>query len=199
MTTEFPSRYKKIHIIGFPKCGSTSLRTYFKARYPKIQVASFPSASLYQPDWETICGGRCSQPDTLSVIITRNPVERIWSAYFWSQKWNYPSKKHPTFEEFLHWQPPKEWRYTSSGLVDPIDCCDYEKYIKKAYKYNPIILRLEDMKKNPNFSNEAKTNNVLDQVTALNGRFERKPRVIDDYHKKLIIEELNKFGIPITN
>jgi len=190
---------KKIHIIGFPKCGSTSLRTYFRARYPKIEVASFPGTSLYDPDWLVNCGGRCSQPDTLSVIITRNPVERLWSAYWWSQKWNTGSMRHPTFEKFLHWKPPKEWRYVTSGLIDPIDCCDYEKYMKKAYKFNPIILRLEDMQKNLNFTNEAKTNGVLESPSRTNPRIKLKPDTLDDDNRKLIREELNKAGIPDYN
>jgi len=196
--------YRQIHIIGFPKCGSSSLRNYFRIRYPKKEVASFPSASLYHPDWLTICGGRCSQPDILSVIITRNPVERIWSAYWWSQRWNTSQTKHPTFEEFLHWTPPsKEWRYLTSGLFDPIDCCDYEKYMKPALKFNPIILRLEDMQKNPNFPNVAKTNDVLQGIIKAYAMFKinikMKPDTIPDHYVKLIKEELNKAGIPDHN
>jgi len=208
MTTKFPSRYKKIHIIGFPKCGSTSLRTYLQKRYPRVEVTSFPGSSLYHPDWKITCSGKCSQPDTLSIIITRDPIERLWSAYWWSQKWNVHEEEQPTLQEFLHWKPvPVEntkfpsgsWRYLSSGLVDPIDCCDYEKYMKKAYRYNPIIIRFEDMIKNPNFPNEAKTSDVLQSPLKINSHIKLKPDKIDDYHRKLIIEELAKAGIPDHN
>jgi len=191
---------RQIHIIGFPKCGSSSLRHYLRLRYPKMEIASFPSSSLYHPDWETLTKNRCSDPTVLSVIITRNPIERIWSAYWWSQKWKTTDMIHPTFEEFLHWEPPdRDWRYVSSGLVDPIDCCDYEKYMKKAYKYNPIILRFEDMIKNPNFPNLAKTNDVLKKCGDVNHRGIKMMPKIDDYHRKLIKEELNKAGIPDHN
>jgi len=202
-------KIKRIHIIGFPKCGSSSLRKYLQLKTPHLartpdQIRSFPAQSLYHPDWETVCGGICSKPDTLSVIITRNPVERLYSAYYWSQKWNEADTIHPTLEEFLHWQPKGTKRteytiYLTSGLVDPIECCDYEKYIKKAYKYNPLILRFEDMIKNPTFPNEAKTNVVLHKALIDKINIKPKPDQMSDNERKLIVEELYKAGIPIDN
>jgi hypothetical protein len=160
----------KIWIVGFPKCGSTALRTYLQQKYAKTTesyVRSFPPISMYHPTWESRVLQECKKPNVLPVVITREPCARIWSSYWWSFRW----RKHDiTFEEFLKRdgeesakkRPMSEHAEVdiTSGLHDPIGCSDYQKYINKAKDCGVLVMRFEDMIKAPGFEHIGKTEDI---------------------------------------
>jgi hypothetical protein len=177
----------KIYIIGFPKCGSTSLRQWYKEKFPGMIVQSFPSVSLYHSMWSGRMLGECQRDDVLPVIMIRNPYDRLWSAYWWSKMWG----KDITFEKFLKRRNAmvdplsgQEFVDVTSGLHDPVACCDYWRYIKKAATCNPLIIRFEDMIKLDTFPHEAKT----DGSNPLGKKELVKPK-LDDHHRGLIRDE----------
>ena len=185
------SNINKVLIIGFPKCGSSSLRTYLTKKF--VNVISFQDASLYDSDWESKCLGKCKQPNTLPVIIIRDPYERIWSAYWWSKKWGVDI----SFEEFLSRKgdgvtlSPEDRVDISAGISNPVEACDFWKYIKKAEACNPLILRFEDMIRLGCFPHEAKTDGFSGARGAL-----VKPK-LDNKSIKLIREAFDREGIQV--
>ena len=183
----------KVLIIGFPKCGSSSLRTYLRKKFPSIDVISFPGVSLYHPEWKSTCLDMCQEDGTLPVIIIRDPYERIWSAYWWSKKWGV----HISFEEFLSRKgdgvtlSPEGRVDIGAGLSNPVEACDFWKYIKKAEACNPLIFRFEDMTRLGCFPHEAKTMGFRVENGIL-----VKPE-LDDESRKLIKEVFDREGIQV--
>jgi len=158
------------------------------------EVISFPGGvSLYHPEWKSVCLSKCKETGTLPVIIIRDPYERIWSAYWWSKKWGV----HISFEEFLSRKDDgvvlsREKRVDmSSGISNPIQACDFWKYIKKAETCDPLIFRFEDMVRLGCFPHEAKTvgaKGVKDILV--------KPE-LDNESRKLITEAFDREGIQV--
>ncbi len=188
------SNINKVLIIGFPKCGSSSLRTYLRKKFINAEVTSFPNGvSLYNPEWKSVCLGECKETGTLSVIIIRDPYERIWSAYWWSKKWGVDI----SFEEFLSRKgdgvtlSPEDRVDISAGISNPVEACDFWKYIKKAEACNPLILRFEDMIRLGCFPHEAKTDGFSGARGAL-----VKPK-LDNKSIKLIREAFDREGIQV--
>jgi len=178
---------RNLYIIGFPKCGSSSLRLYLRMRFPQCEVASFPGQSLYHSEWNP---ARFLDRIVQSFIIIRDPYERTWSAYWWSRKYIPKHIPMPTFENFLKHGLDHHSAHTS-GTDNPIQACDYWKYIKKAESLKPIILRFEDMIKLKNFPNVAKTAEVVKIATGID--IVKPP--LDAENRKLIKEALIKEGI----
>ncbi len=185
---------EKINIIGFPKCGSSSLRTYLRDKYgPWVEVRSFPKISLYHPDWEIRMERLLRKENILNFIITRNPFDRLWSSYWWSRRWK---GIEISFEDFINRRDAKTLPLTgdvdsdvSSGLHDPIGCCDYKKYIVKADRCKPIIIRFEDMIKLPSFPHEGDTTKIV-----YKGKNLIRPEMTET-DRYLIENELIKRGI----
>ena len=179
------------HIIGFPKCGSTSLRDYLKKIYPHAGVQSFPFGSLYLPGAPELARN-WKKPRMKYWIITRDPYERLWSAYWWGQRWH-KQQPYPTFEEFLY-QDTGDYTYQTSGLNKPLECCDYDKFIKPiddlGIPYTRV--RFEDMIKLPDFPHMGDTN---EHLRSLNFKAGLRPGPLPDHYRELIKKGLDKLGI----
>jgi hypothetical protein len=125
----------KFVIIGFPKCGQVSIQEYFRKLLPDWEC--------HRPEliwrrnglqfWEESYNKEWNVP----VIITRNPVEATWSAYWYfhyGPKWK--------FEDFLQIRK----YHGGYGEVNPICGYNFEKWIKRWEKYDPLVIKLEDAK-----------------------------------------------------
>ena len=71
-------KVKHAYILGFPKCGSTSLRTYLRKIHPGAEVVSFPSnRSLYHDDFHLVNDGKCMEEGTVNYIIMQIPGQKV--------------------------------------------------------------------------------------------------------------------------
>lgn len=119
-------------VIGFSKCGITSLKRYLGCANPEI---------AYRDDG--IDDYLRNYSDCTPHIITRDPVKRVWSAYNY-----FPILRQMSFEKFLDHRG-REWQ--GVGCDDVIDACDYEKYVDRWRPYGVVVHRLEDMVRLPDF------------------------------------------------
>jgi hypothetical protein len=118
-------------IIGFSRCGTTSASRYFHCSHPEIGYSGVTPYYLEH------------YSNHIPIFITRNPVDRIWSMY------NYHGVfKNMTFEEMLDF---KDDKYQNVGCNDCIKQSDYMKYIEPFRQFNPIIYKLEDLKRRPDY------------------------------------------------
>jgi hypothetical protein len=131
----------KLIVIGFPKCGQHSLVRYLLGRGYDVKREDIIWRSTSPQEIKE------RYPDRLPVIITREPVEMIWSSY-----WYWPYHDIMTFEEYLDYEVKPE---SSLGTESPIDHADYSKFIRRFPK--ALVLELEEMVKNPNFRRENET------------------------------------------
>ena len=115
--------YENLYLIGFPKFGSTSLRTYLKKRFKIDNVFTFPGFSLYNPTFDTtyMRDTHINRPNSLYIIITRDPYQRIWSAYWWGvHRWlptDYKGKV-PTFT--LRVNVPRLFGLDQLGFIENV-------------------------------------------------------------------------------
>jgi len=179
-------------IIGFPKCGSTSLRDYLQKIHPHSSAKSFPFGSLWLPGAPELARN-WKKPRNRYWIITRDPYERLWSSYWWGQRWHSHSP-YPTFEKFLHQDYPGDYTYQTSGLNRPLECCDYDRFIKPIddLKIPYTRVRFEDMIKKPGFPHIGDTN---EHLKGLNFKPMLRPGPLPDHYRDLIKKELDKLGI----
>ena len=68
---------KHLAVIGFPKCGTVSLEKYLKRKFLDISVIRYEAIWLRVGVQEYEEKHNNKRP----VIIVRNPVDRIWSAF----------------------------------------------------------------------------------------------------------------------
>ena len=126
----------KMHkvIVGFSRCGTTALKSWLgDASNPEI---AYPGIDEYVKNY----------PDTEPVILTREPVARLWSAYnyhLFFRNWDY--------DRFLDFRSPQ---WIQIGLADPIGQCDYEKYIEPFRELDVTVYRLEDLIKLPDYPSD---------------------------------------------
>ena len=123
---------KKYSIVGVPKSGTSSLGEYMrKYKFDVIEDEMWfmDAKKYYQMDKERL--------NRIPIIITRNPIERVWSHYYF-------------FKE---------------SLKKSCECSKYAKYIKTWN--NPIIFKLECLKKLEDFPhhNENTTKPKLDYTS----------------------------------
>jgi hypothetical protein len=140
----------KYLVIGFPKCGQTSLVEYLIKRLGGESVAD-RAEIIWKPDGlELFEKNGYAEIGYRPVIIIRDPIQRIWS------DWNHLGRGYgfKTFEDYIANQ--KQTDLGGLGEYNPITRSNYEKFIKRWQKYNPIVLELEEMKKNPNFGHRNK-------------------------------------------
>ena len=112
----------KYVILGFSKCGTTSLSRWLHCSHPEI---GYSGTEEYLKNYS-----KCRP-----VFILRNPVDRIWSMYCYHGIF-----KRMSFEEMLNFKSDK---YQNVGCNDCIEQSDYLKYIEPFKQYDPIIYRLE--------------------------------------------------------
>lgn len=146
MTEKKPTKYL---VIGFPKCGQTSLAEYLHKRFGSENNAD-RGEIIWKPDGIELFEKNGYAENYRPVIIIRDPIKRIWS------DWNHLGRGYgfKTFEEYL--QNKKQEGFGGLGEYNPVKRSNYEKYIKRWAKYDPIVLELEEMQKNPNFPHHNK-------------------------------------------
>ena len=112
------------------------------------------------------------------IIIMKDPIASCWSNYCDIYKADRPDN---SYEDFLtHSEYDQDL-----GEMNPISCYNYAKWLKPIYKYNPIILDIEEMNKNPHFTYANKTRN---QPTM--------PQHYKDLTRKLLDREIEEHKEP---
>lgn len=128
-----------ILIAGFIKCGQESLERYYYNMDDTIKTyrdefITKPNARQYYDNfgWET---------DPAIVVITRDPVDRCWSAYHYFRANQFPNMENMTYEEYLlHKSFHSGW-----GETNPIYMSNYERHIAPFRDLNISVLKLEDI------------------------------------------------------
>lgn len=135
----------KFNIIGFPKCGQVSMQSYLSEIYTgyNIRRDEIMWKRSGVEDYEKIYGKLGVRP----IIILRDPIEAIWS-YYWYM--GHGDKNNPVFMEYEEFLVAPNYN-EQLGEENPISCYNFNKWIKRFTKFKPIIIELEEMKKNPNF------------------------------------------------
>jgi len=178
---------KDIFILGFPKCGTTSLLTYLAKKHG-IPVAR--DGGFYNGEKKPVVQRRewCHLPfeeqlkrfkyefgdpkDYHFVFITRDPIERCWSGF---EAW-----KHYipfTYEEYLNVTNPDDLKGLKYlGEVNPIKQVDYEHWIKPWREYDIEVYKLEEVRKDPDFpqTNSLKKSNISKENYKLTKRLLEK-------------------------
>ena len=186
---------KGVVIMGFPKCGTTSLLKYLEK---KENLPIQEQSGLYDHGVEGKISRRewCYLPfeetnklfnnvfgnieDYKLVFITRDPVERIWSGW---EAWRHYYAGY-MFEQYLQLDT-KEYnkRNPGKGLsylgeISPIKQVDYHHYIQPFISrgLDVVIFKLEEIRKDPAFpqTNSLKKEPVPDD----------KRKLIEYYLKK---------------
>ena len=140
-------RPKKIYIVGVKKCGSTSLEMFLKnAGFEVVReesvfghYAGLQKYKLQYPDYQTL-------------FIIREPVARIWSQYHYRRHHQTGGRNEIrcSFEEALVKHP------------DLVTASDYERWIDRWNATNPVVVKLEELQKIPDFpkSNSTRKNPI---------------------------------------
>lgn len=137
----------KFLMLGFPKCGQHSMITYLKARFHIWDIKSVEilwnttALKTFEHNWAT--------EEYQLIIVIRNVYDFIRSGYYF---WKY--YKTMSFENFLDFKL-KKW--DEDGTETVIDRADFERWIRPFYKYNPMVIDIDEMAKNPNFPHEFET------------------------------------------
>lgn len=170
-------------IMGFPKCGTTSLLEYLKVKYKKKiadQKGFYPYDFLnkisrrewcYQSIEEQVRRFKHEFGDPVHfklVFITRDPVERVWSGW---EAWNH-YYKNMTFEEYINLDVDTyEGGLSYLGEVNPIKQVNYKYWISlwKNGGYEVDVYELEEIRKDPDFpqTNSLKKSNIPDEYRKL--------------------------------
>lgn len=181
---------KGIIIMGFPKCGTTSLLSYLQSKYT-MEIAK--EAGFYPYDYDNKISRRewCYQPfeeqlkrfqhdfidpeDFKLVFITRDPVERIWSGW---ESWNH-YYKGMSFNEYLDLKTETyEGGLSYLGEVNPIIQTDYKHWIDYWKGYNMDLYTLEEVRKDPLFpqTNSLKKSQIPENCRELVEKYLKKEK-----------------------
>jgi hypothetical protein len=137
------TKSKKYVVVGFPKCGQVSLVNYLIGKGFDVTRQD----CIWRSNARQLIEEQ--QPDRIPIIVTRDPVDMIWSSY-----WYWPYNTYMSFPKYLKHEVPME---SSLGTENPIDHADYERHIEKFADMNPIILKFEDLVKFPDYPHDNKT------------------------------------------
>ena len=126
----------KLYVIGIHKCGTTSLEKFFTENgFEFVREESIFKHS------QGLLKHKFQYPDYQTLLIIREPLQRIWSQYnyrFTTQKGG-KNEINCSFEEAMKLNP------------EIIDSSNYQKWIDRWKNTNPIILKLEDVSKTKTF------------------------------------------------
>ncbi len=130
----------KFNIIGFPKCGQVSMQKYLIDRYSGYNTRR--DELIWKKsgveEYEKM------QFDNLqTIIMIRDPVKACWSNYWYM----YNAENNMDYKKFL--TTPSY--HDQLGEENPISCYNFNKWIKRFLKFNPIIVELEHIRENSNF------------------------------------------------
>jgi len=129
-------------LVGFPKCGQVSMNHYLTQMFPgtpgRVEIGWRDDAV---EQWEKIVANHV-KTELIPVFVIRDPIERMWSA------WTYMGTSScPDFPTYLI-----NRLYQPYGEGNPVMASNYWKYIRRFEKFRPIVVDMEEMAKNPNFS-----------------------------------------------
>lgn len=126
-------------IVGFPKCGTQSLIEYLH----KHNVNCLSREAWIQLGQQGVDYYKKHCGDYIPIIVTRNPVERAWSDYWYSIQLN------------------KDMGLTVSArkeLLEKVSRASfYDKNIPFWDKLKPVMLRFESLLEQKDFPQENKT------------------------------------------
>ncbi len=142
----------KYLIVGCRKCGTTSLEKYLKAKHGEDNVKR---EERFFTRYDGPCVYEEKFLDYKPVIILRDPVERAWSDY------NY--QKYKMREGVACTEGDQLIRACGEARYDPVTGergiilqSQYEDWMKKWKKFNPLVYHLEDVSKRKEFPHEWK-------------------------------------------
>jgi len=137
----------KFVIVGFPKCGQSSLIEYLRVKYnlPIVGRDGAPLVTKSEFIWHYDAFEKMLKWEERGykcVIIKRDPVERIWSSYNY-----FGYREKMTYEEYLNFEG-----YTNLlGEENPIKQSRYSYWMRQLLYFSPIIFKLEEVSKDPKF------------------------------------------------
>ena len=163
----------KYLVIGTPKCGQTSLVEYLIKRFGGEFVAD-RAEIIWRDDGIELFVKNGYEENYRPIIIIRDPIERIWS------DWNHLGQGYgfKTFLDYLRNDSNKD--LGGLGEYNPIKRSNYEKYIKRWQKYDPIVLDMEDMIRNPNFGHRNKGAEHNDKYLPMPEHYRKLCRILLD-------------------
>ena len=138
-------------IIGFPKCGTTSLHQYLIKKYGDNNVKRDEcilysnAVQQFKQRWGNMA---------TTVIAFRSLPERCWSWY------NHISPDM-TYYKYLHTHARKENKF---GELNPIRQCNIKKWVTPWLELKPLFFSFEAMVKDPAFPHLNK-NNLKTKIT----------------------------------
>ncbi len=140
-------------IIGFPKSGQVSLIEYLRKKYPRETIKK-DEIIWNEKGLEIFEEKYGHNPNNRPVILKRDPIERIWSSYWYFEMGNEkPFREQYTYEEFLYCN-----RIDGHlGDMNPIRGSNYDRWIKKWEPLYPIVYDLDELKKDKDFPHLHKT------------------------------------------
>ncbi|MEE9409694.1 MAG: hypothetical protein V3V41_02075 [Candidatus Heimdallarchaeota archaeon] len=128
-------------VVGFSKCGQVSLHQYLINKYGKNNVGRDEIIHAY--DGLKKFEERWGDKNPIPVIITRDPIQRCWSWYYYL---GYDNQM--PYEEFVK---IKEYK-GSYGEINPISISNYAKWMRPwIKKYDCMFYMLDYLKKDPLF------------------------------------------------
>lgn len=143
-----------ILIAGFLKCGQESLQNYYLRLDPNLKI--YRDEFITRPDAREYFDNFGWEEYPKIVVITRDPVERCWSAYNYFRVKQHPSVEGLTYEEYLY----KKSYHSGWGETNPIYHSNYERHIAPFRDLDITVLKIEELnapefpKRNTNKHNE---------------------------------------------
>jgi len=130
-------------IIGTPKCGQISMNQYLIDRFPLVGRVR-KHEIIWKKDCIPIYKAELLRGGLRPIIMIRDPIARMWSAYHY-----FPGmkEKYPDPIDFLS----HKGYSTIYGEENPVSGSNYWKWIRQWEQFDPIVINLEDMKRNPNY------------------------------------------------
>ena len=154
---------KKFVIIGFPKCGQVSIIDYMRTKNKDIIVKK--DELIWNKKGPEIFLEKYSDR-VIPFIITRDPIERMWSAYnyfqFGGDDWEHGHGDPPICHQmsFPKYLDLKGYEH-HLGEMNPVSQSNYAKWYVHWKDLGLIkTFRLEDLKKTENFPHKNITQNV---------------------------------------
>lgn len=137
----------KFVIVGFPKCGQNSLIEYLRAKYnlPVTDNSGSPLVTKSEFIWKTDAVEQMTKWDAKGykcVIIKREPVDRIWSSYYY---FGYYTKM--SYENYLEIRG----YHRTLGEENPLLQSDYDHWIDRLKSFKPLVYDLEEILKESSF------------------------------------------------
>lgn len=166
--------------IGFIKCGQNSVVQYFYDKY-KMPYKMERNEFIANKMGEKLYVDKYHKEKKRAVICIRDPVDRIWSAYHYFDTYN----KKMSFEEYLFYVGCND----SFGEENPVMMSNYDKWIYRFKKYDPLIIKLEDIRKEEGFPHKNKTSEK-------NSKYEKMPQYLRSMVADLVEKEREKYKTP---